>query len=101
MTAGEQTREHARQERRDGESDARPTRNTHPAGRGGFRFLRRGVVAAGLRYGRAPQGAGKGDTADNGAPHRAADPADEARTNPLVGLGRKAGGVKGRACRKV
>ena len=66
-------------------------RNTHPAGRGGIRMLRRCAVAAGLGHGRAPPGAGEGDGADNGAAHRAAEAADEARTNPLVGLGRKAG----------
>ena len=62
-------------------------------------MLRRGVVAAGLRCrcqagGRAPPGAGKGDAADNGAAHHAAEAADEARTNPSSGLGRWDGGVE-------
>jgi len=57
-------------------------------------MLRGGVVAAGLRGGWAPQSAGEGDAADNGATHRAAEAADEARTNPLVGLGSTAGCVE-------
>ena len=57
-------------------------------------MLRRGAVVAGLRGGRAAQGAGKGDAADNGAAHRAAKAADEARTNPLAGLGSKVRKVK-------
>jgi len=71
---------------------ARPVRNTHPAGRGGLRILRRGVALADLRHGRAPQGSGQVDAAANDAAHRAAEAADEARTNPLAGLGGKAGG---------
>ena len=55
-------------------------------------MLRRGK--AGLRRSRAAQGTGEGDAADNDAPHRAAEPADKARTNPVVGLGRKAGYVE-------
>jgi len=54
--------------------------------------LRRGVVPAGLRHGGAPQGSGEVEAAANGAAHRAAEAADEARTNPLAGLGGKAGG---------
>jgi hypothetical protein len=71
-----------------------PLRDGHPAGRGGLRILCRGAVVAGLRGGWAPPGAGEGDGADNGAAHRTAEAADEARTNPLVGLGRKAGRVE-------
>jgi len=52
-----------------------------------LRILHRGVVVAGSRQGWAPEGAGKGDAADNDAAHRAAEAADEARSNPLVGLG--------------
>jgi len=92
VTAGEQTREQGRQEERGRESGTRRVRNRHSPGCRGLRILRGGVVAAGLRDGRSPQGADEGDAADNGAAHRAAEPADEARTSPLVGLGRKAGG---------
>ena len=91
---GEQMREQGWRKQRGRESGARPARNTQRRGRGGLRSLRLGVVAAGLRRGRAPQGTGEGDTADNDAPHRAAEPADEACTNPLVGLGGKAGDVE-------
>ena len=94
MTTGEQTREPGRQEQWGRECGAGPTWSTRPRGRGGFLTLRRGVVGAGLRHGRAPQGTGEGDAADNGAEHHATEPADEAHTNPLVGLGRKAGGGK-------
>jgi len=52
------------------------------------------VVAAGSGHGGTLQGTGEGDAADNDAPHRAAEAADEARTNPLGGLGRKAGDVE-------
>ena len=94
VTEGEQTREQGRQEERGRESGTRRVRNRHSPGRRGLRILRSCVVLAGLRDGRSPQGAGEGDAADNRAAHRAAEPADEARTNPLVGLGRKAGGVR-------
>ena len=94
MTAGEQkTRKRARQRQRKRAIGARPARHTHPAGRWGLWLLRSGVVAAGLRHGRAPS-AGEGDDAANGAPHRAAEPAGEARANPLVGLGSTAGCVE-------
>ena len=92
MTAGEQTREPARQERWGRGRGAWPAWDTHPRGRGGFRALRRGVVGAGLRRGRTARDAGEADAADDGTAHRSAKPADEARTNPLVGLGRKGGG---------
>jgi len=89
VTAGEQkTREPVRQAQRGRDSGVPRARNTHPGWRGG---LRRGVVPAGLRHGRAPQGGGEVDAAANDAAHRAAETADEARTNPLAGLGRKAG----------
>jgi hypothetical protein len=90
LTASEQRREPARQEERERASGWRPARHTHPAGRGGSRLLRCGVVLAGLRDDRSPQGAGEVDAAANSAADRAADAADEARTNPLVGLGGKA-----------
>jgi len=83
VLAGAQTRE-----------QARLGRDRHRAGFGGFRTLRRGVVAAGLRNGGASPGTGEGEAADNGAAYRAAEPADEAGTNPLAGLGRTAGGVE-------
>ena len=95
MTAGsEQMREQGRRNQRSGESGARPARNAHGPGRGGLRILRLGVVAAGLRHGGAPEGTGEGDGADNDAPHRAAEPADEACANPLGGLGGEACGVE-------
>ena len=94
LTASEQRREPARQEKRERASGGRPARHTHPAGRGGLRLLRCGVVLAGLRDGRSPQGAGEVDAAANSAADRAADAADEARTNPLAGLGRTAGDVE-------
>jgi len=93
VTAGEQTRKQARPEERERAIGARPARHTHPASCWGLRRLRRGVVAPGLRHGGA-SGAGEGDDAANRAAHRAAEPADEARTNPLVGLGSKASGVE-------
>ena len=94
VTAGEQkTRKQGRQRQRKRAIGARTARHTHLAGRWGLRLLRGGVVAAGLRHGRAPR-AGEGDDAANRAPHRAAEPADEARTNPLVGLGSTAGCVE-------
>ena len=82
---GEQTREQGRRKQRGRESDAWPAQNTHPPGGGGSRIL--------WRCG-PPQGTGEGDAADNDAAHRAAEPADEARTNPLGGLGGKAGDVE-------
>ena len=89
MTAGEQRRrEPVRQEQRGRESRARAPRNRHPAGRAGMRC---GVIPAGLRHRRAPQGSGEVDAAANDVAHRGAEAADEARTNPLAGLGRKAG----------
>jgi len=53
------------------------------------------VVPAGFRHGWAPQGSGEVDAAANDAAHRTAEAADEARTNPLTGLGRKAGSGEG------
>ena len=91
-TGGEQMREQGRRKRRDREGGARLARNARGPGRGGLRILRLGVVAAGLRDGRAAQGAG--DAADNDVPHRAAEAADEACTNPFGGLGGKAGDVE-------
>jgi len=52
------------------------------------------VASAGLRRGRAPQGCGEVDAAANGAAHHAAEAADEARTNPLAGLGSWGGDVE-------
>jgi len=98
VTAGEQRRrEPVRQKQRGRKSGVQPARR--PRGREGFRLPCCGVVAAGSRPGcqggrGAPKGAGEGDAADNEGPYRAAEPTDEARTNPLVGLGRKAGGVE-------
>jgi len=93
VTASEQAREQGRQGQWGRESGAWPTPSMHPAGcRGCFRVLRGGAVTAGLRHRRPPPGAGEDDAADNGAAHCAAEPADEARTNPLGGLGSKAGG---------
>jgi len=92
VTEGEQTHEQGRQKQRGGgKSGAWPAGNRHPPGRG---CLRRDLAAARSRDGRAAQGAGEGDAAGNEAPHRAAEPADEARTSPLVGLGGKAGDVE-------
>lgn len=56
--------------------------------------LRRAWGAAGFRRCPAPHAAGETDTAGNGAAQGAADPAEEARTHPLGGLGRKARGVE-------
>ena len=94
VTAGEQRREPAWQEEREGANGERPARHTHPPESGGLRIPRGGAVAAGLRHGQSAQGGGEGDAADNCAAHRAAEPAYEARTNPLVGLGSKACRVK-------
>src|SRR5487761_2471252 len=67
-----------------------------PAGRGRRRQVSgRGRVAAGLRRSRASQATGERDAASDDAAHGAAEPAEDARTGPLVGLGRKAGGVEG------
>jgi len=93
-TAGAQRREPGRQGQRGRESGAGPARKRDPPGRRGLPILRPGVVAAGSRGGRAAQGAGEGDAADNSAAHRAAEAADEARTNPLAGLGGTAGCVE-------
>jgi len=92
--AGEQRREPVRQEERERGGAVRPARKRHPAGRGGLRMLRGGAVSARLRRGRAPQGCGEVDAAANGAAHRAADPAHDARTNPLEGLGSWGDGVE-------
>ena len=92
--AGGQWREPVRQEERERASAGRPAWKRQPAGRGGLRMLGGGVASAGLRGGRVPQGCGEGNAAANGAAHRAADPADEARTNPLAGLGSWGGDVE-------
>ena len=91
---GEQMREQGWRKKRGWDSGARPAWNTRGPGRRGLRILRLGVVAAGLRHGWAAQGTGEGDAADNDAPHRAAEAADEACTNPLGGLGGTAGDVE-------
>ena len=57
-----------------------------------YRISGIGCGVAGLRDSRRAQSAGESDAAGNETAHGAADPADEARTNPLVILG-KAGGV--------
>ena len=54
--------------------------------------LGRPEVGGRCRRGRTPQAAGEGDAAGHDRAHRTAKPAHEARTNPLVGLGGKAGG---------
>ena len=109
VTAGKQTREQVRQGR--GCTLIRPLRGRPRIKSGaGLGLLRspspqsarggRGVLRArtmhpagceGLRGEGAPQGRGKADAGANDAAHRAAEAADEARTNPLAGLGRKAG----------
>jgi len=99
-TACEQRRrEPARQKQRGRKSGVQPARHTRPLGREDFRLLCCGVVAAGLcprcqGGGTAPEGTGQGDAADNDAADRAAEPADEGRTNPLGGLGSWGGGVE-------
>jgi len=94
VRAGEQRREPVRQEERERANAGRAARQRQPGGCGGLGMLGGGVVLTGLRRGRAPQGCGEVDSTANGAVHRATDPADEARTNPLAGLGSSGGDVE-------
>jgi len=69
-----------------------PARGTRLPGRGTrVGASDHGVADVGLRRCRAPHGAGESKAAGDSVAHRAAEPAEEARTNPLVGLGRRVG----------
>ena len=83
--------------RRNRSSFGHPTRDTRaPRCECGRRRRAAGRlrVRTGPRREPGTQAAGEADAAGKGAAHRAAEAADNARTDPLAGLGNKAGGVR-------